>query len=608
MGSVTENLDLPILASLKTNTVIETEFTCKLVTNIPRSNSRVINHFQEETLKPGYCRIQKICDKSDVSAQEWCQEAKLKELLTQNGHTKTESVVSKFKDRIKIHVPVVWPKNVQKYVLRHHWPSSRVTKQMLREECYLVPQHTSVGLEAGWRYSFCDSERVLCNHLGQKQRTCFRVLKALIQRNMSDENSLSYYLKVALFWTCCDEVKSGKSEDAGTFIFMLLKKYISFLESGILPCFFVPECNLIGHVPDERRERWLKKMKMLQKDILTQMGEFWEEYSLCRTPISCWHLVMSAIIETVKSKVEHLNTITEILLLFNYTIAEKYTEVIDLAQNISIFDFKGCNKNKSEILIQVLTLFIKRNPCDVLKGSYVKSLMYADYATILHQVSLSTKEQPTEVLELSELFYKLASTCDPKHETVDIKYAYFCLKRSLTLEMEEIPDTRAMQDYKEKAVSLLFDTLADAKHVSSDTFWINHHIYDTLDNFLKISLLNNDEKCYQVGEISYYFLLNVYQSAHVFAEVCVPTCKKQSVYQSYLSPQFWGALFVKLGRFKKALTLFMESSKEDKDFMMLYAISVFYCRVKNTGILDDLVRTLFYQKRMRRPTPKKHKL
>ena len=157
------------------------------------------------------------------------------------------------------------PKKVQKYVLRHHWPSSRVTKQMLREDCYLVPEAASVGLEAGWRYSFCDSERVLCNHLSQKQRTCFRVLKALIQRNISDENSPPHYLKVALFWTCCDEVKSGETKDAGTFIFMLLTKYISFLESGVLPCFFVPECNLIGHVPDERRARWLKNLKSYKR-------------------------------------------------------------------------------------------------------------------------------------------------------------------------------------------------------------------------------------------------------------------------------------------------------------------------------------------------------
>ncbi|XP_070562138.1 cyclic GMP-AMP synthase-like receptor 2 [Ptychodera flava] len=166
---------------------------------------------------------------------------------------------------------IAWPSEAQEWISRaRQWPSSDIVQRIVREGCHVVPKAypgEEDDDELQWRLSFSLAERTLANTFMPWQRTTYLVLKKLWRRYLKEPKVISsYHLKTTMFWVSEKITPNQWQENnIGRFYLAALSTLIEFLTNRKLPNFFLPDNNMIGHVPNEDVQTILEKLVDIRK-------------------------------------------------------------------------------------------------------------------------------------------------------------------------------------------------------------------------------------------------------------------------------------------------------------------------------------------------------
>lgn len=175
-----------------------------------------------------------------------------------------------------------WPKAAENWAKRHrkhNWPSEDLRQRIISSAIHLVPvgHPESSEMDTEWRYSFTIPERLLAQSLNLVQRTCYVLAKILLKAVMKDNEYISsYFLKTSMFWLC-EEVPHAEwraDDKIGSYVLLLLHRLQSFLKSKELKHYFIPENNMIDHIPSSSLDNAIEKLSSCIQDPLPIMFQF----------------------------------------------------------------------------------------------------------------------------------------------------------------------------------------------------------------------------------------------------------------------------------------------------------------------------------------------
>ena len=188
-------------------------------------------------------------------------ETRVEEMLSCSN--KAETVI--MKDNVYAVQCPEWPQEARGFVTRHRtstgWPSKVLIDEVVRGGCHLVAKahgsHPEDDTE--WRFSFSRAETTMCQSFTHNQLYVYHLLrlikKDLLRRCETREegwNGISTYtFKTLMFWAC--EEKSDefwRFECLSKSINELLLILIGWLIERRCPNYFIPENNMMDHVPD----------------------------------------------------------------------------------------------------------------------------------------------------------------------------------------------------------------------------------------------------------------------------------------------------------------------------------------------------------------------
>ena len=158
-----------------------------------------------------------------------------------------------------------WPQEASGFVTRHRTLTGRPSKvlidEVVRGGCHLVAKahgsHPEDDTE--WRFSFSRAETTMCLSFTPNQLYVYHLLrlikKDLLQRCGTHEegwNGISTYtFKTLMFWACEEESDEfWSSECLPKSIKKLLLNLVGWLMDRRCPNYFIPENNMMDHVPD----------------------------------------------------------------------------------------------------------------------------------------------------------------------------------------------------------------------------------------------------------------------------------------------------------------------------------------------------------------------
>ena len=155
-----------------------------------------------------------------------------------------------------------------------HWPEHEVVKEIMRNECHLVPvpHHHSSCPKIEWRLSFSVAEKELARHFTKLQRQMYIFVKYILWRDVINKSRTlsSYHLKTVFFWLLEDLPSSfWKKENFSQIVHLLLEKLALFLLENNWPNYFVPSNNMIGHLKREDLKEITINLQAVKEDILS---------------------------------------------------------------------------------------------------------------------------------------------------------------------------------------------------------------------------------------------------------------------------------------------------------------------------------------------------
>ncbi|XP_070561319.1 uncharacterized protein [Ptychodera flava] len=164
-----------------------------------------------------------------------------------------------------------WPSIAKKWETRDRkWPASDVINAIIVAGCHVVPK--SYPGEGGdeclqWRLSFSLAERTLAHTFTEKQRMFYLVVKKIWRMYLKEPKVLSsYHMKTTMFWVS-EQTPAEKWTE-----FHLADRFLdffdqlgSFLEQGNVPNFFLPENNMVSHIPESEIREVLLKVRDVRK-------------------------------------------------------------------------------------------------------------------------------------------------------------------------------------------------------------------------------------------------------------------------------------------------------------------------------------------------------
>lgn len=170
-----------------------------------------------------------------------------------------------------------WPKKVfQAFKSRvlNNWLTDEMVCHIETCGCFYVaigdPMSSKKDLE--WRLSFSLIENYLIRSLNTVQYNCYTFLKLLGERmSYYKEQKLlcSYFFKTALFWSIEEEDKSfWEGRNTLKCIALVLKNLSSFYQNHTFPNFFIPENNMIAHLPVNKCSQLAEEFTSIRKDLV----------------------------------------------------------------------------------------------------------------------------------------------------------------------------------------------------------------------------------------------------------------------------------------------------------------------------------------------------
>ena len=481
------------------------------------------------------------------------------------------------------------PKQIEKTFLERvkdkHFPAlkTETLKKLFKDTgCHVVPKYDpkSKQPETQWRISFSVIERDLANTLSDMQRTCYRVLKAVVRSEINDkvpkeQKLATYYLKTTLFWLCEETpLDSWTLNNLGNLWFKLVDKFIYFLQRGILPNYFIANCNLLDKESPIIMSVWMEHLLKIRKDPFNAFRSFWKSYKHLEYYIPFFGFSFNPFwldrIQTdgIISKVSSKNVCFEVFkALQHYFMAEcNLTDLLRLIDDFASFPFARWYSNYLTLttekkLIFLLTLYQQRYEKPGIDfdrqgvDGYFASLLLSEMGNISLQLGL--QGSPHWIMEAGTFFEKaMEIDISQRHIGTAIKYANYL---------------RAIHKY-ETAV----EVLQQAFIYTRDEYWAgktecnySKFLPDIVDMCQQIELVGEDETTISSWQLAYHLLFVSYIQAGVFAEVCVtdqsrlthgnyiPLWRSAGIFEYYDCLKYLGYQYLESGMFRLAAECFI---------------------------------------------------
>ncbi|XP_033121068.1 uncharacterized protein LOC117120154 [Anneissia japonica] len=223
-----------------------------------------------------------------------------------------------------------WPSSIScEYLNRKRqdkWPPQKLLNEIVHMDCLVVAvgHPTSPSKDIEWRLSFSLAEKELIQRMSKPFINCMYALKSIKNKYIvySDSDNptpfCSYFIKTACLWMC--ETLPHKDYSIMNLIRRVLDWLIDSYKNRNLPHYFIPEQNLIGHLPMERRDDVIAKLTAVKKDIWTMV----------MTSVDRHHLINYVIGLCDKLKIPVVNGDDDYktveLILLNHPKATEYLE------------------------------------------------------------------------------------------------------------------------------------------------------------------------------------------------------------------------------------------------------------------------------------------
>ncbi|XP_033106383.1 uncharacterized protein LOC117108478 [Anneissia japonica] len=273
----------------------------------------------------------------------------------------------------------LWPSITSDFFTRvriNNWPSEALLNRVSGLDCLVVaaahPSTTSKDIE--WRLSFSVAEKELIHEMYGPHFKCMYALKMLKKKYIVFSESekptpfCSYFIKTACLWMC--ESFSCTDNNVMDLIRIALDWLINCYQRRILPHYFVPQQNLIGHLSKKRCEDVREKLIVVKEDLwrmIMMSGVDEGSFQLDIVNYICDSLNITKVNEDYTSLKAHLldhSLATEVIQSALLQLNSKY-DLIEYA--------KITKKADAELTIlpMTLTTLIDQNahPSDILRVS-----------------------------------------------------------------------------------------------------------------------------------------------------------------------------------------------------------------------------------------------
>jgi len=172
-------------------------------------------------------------------------------------------------------VPVVsfrgWPAVAMGWLSEPHFWDNIVQEDEVITGFHLVPASSTMGKQdVEWRLSFARSEVQLKRYIPGAFMKTFYAYKAIMTRALGRYCKIikPYILRSLLLWAC-DRVKLeqlAKEETISDMLLGLIDDMLQCLISRSCPNYFIPQCNMIGHLDDETVLKLCQVVLMVRSD------------------------------------------------------------------------------------------------------------------------------------------------------------------------------------------------------------------------------------------------------------------------------------------------------------------------------------------------------
>lgn len=171
-----------------------------------------------------------------------------------------------------------WPDFVREVRFKNSkWPRGKALQQLVRAGCHVVPigKRNSLTKSLEWRLSFSSAEKIMMHSLiNSTQLYTYNMLKLLLSHLMkeykvADEVLCTYYIKTVFFFVIEEEPECLWQESTLLdCIHLVISRLCNCLRNHLLPNFFVPENNMIQHLPFQSCS---KVADLIQTRILSEL-------------------------------------------------------------------------------------------------------------------------------------------------------------------------------------------------------------------------------------------------------------------------------------------------------------------------------------------------
>ncbi|XP_059831025.1 nucleotidyltransferase MB21D2-like [Hypanus sabinus] len=155
-------------------------------------------------------------------------------------------------------VPVVsfkgWPAVAQNWLMENHFWDGKITEEEVISGFYLVPACSHRGDQDNeWRLAFSRSEVQLKKCISAHLIQAYQAYKAVIIKLLARPRAISpYHLRSLMLWACDRLPHSflSQADNTAYFFLGLLDDLAHCLVNKSCPNYFLPQCNMFGHLSD----------------------------------------------------------------------------------------------------------------------------------------------------------------------------------------------------------------------------------------------------------------------------------------------------------------------------------------------------------------------
>ena len=258
-----------------------------------------------------------------------------------------------------------WPSIAMEWPTRRRhsgWPDVSLVFKVIAQGCHVVPVGYTHSKEKDieWRFSFSAAERTLAKSLNDHQRQCYLLLKMVYLQELKQTKTLcTYYLKTLLFWAC-EKIPPDKWRDdtIGTNFLYLLDSLLHCLSTGNLQHYFIPDNNLLDHIPRKILQDMAIKVSRVREDPLGHLLQLTREGSFLSGPFSISKAdILAPVLEDIDSGNAEKTATDEMFLLVIRKLVVAYISDSPFSNRIrkDLREWLGCIGYKADGPVMFLT-------------------------------------------------------------------------------------------------------------------------------------------------------------------------------------------------------------------------------------------------------------